>query len=70
MKKGDLFYVPSETMMFGKGRITKLTKPAVFINLKEIDSFYETYFDNQKYLIRKRDTFPVQEGVSYDVGPK
>ena len=68
MKKGELFYVPSETMVFGKGRITKIDKPTYLINLKETDSFYETYFENQKCLIRKKDTFPVKEGVDYSVG--
>ena len=69
MKKGDLFYVPSETMLFGKGKVLKTSKPALMINLGgDMDLFYETYFDNSKCLVRKNDIFPVKEGLKYDVG--
>ena len=61
MNKGDLFYVPSHTMLFGKGKILKTPEPTYLINLRELDSFYETFFENQKYMVRKQDTYPVLE---------
>ena len=39
LKKGDLFYVPSQTLIFGKGKILKMPKPSYLINLREVDSF-------------------------------
>ena len=48
LNKGDLFYVPSETLIFGKGKIVKMPEPTYMINLREVDTFYETFFENQK----------------------
>ncbi|MBT5638394.1 MAG: hypothetical protein HOJ16_07520 [Candidatus Peribacter sp.] len=67
IERGKLFYAPSGIMMFGKNVINKLEAPAVMINIKDMDNFYETYFDGAKYLVRKRDVFPIEEGVKYDV---
>lgn len=67
VKRGDLFYAPSGVMMFGKNAINKLEAPAVMMNLREKENFYETYFDGRKYLVRKKDVYPVEEGVKYNV---
>ncbi len=66
LNKGDLFYVPSGAVMIGKNKIKKLDKPAVMINLSDKEEFYETYFDGSKYLINKKNAFPLQQGVKYD----
>ena len=67
VEKGDLFYAPSGVAMFGKNKVNVLEKPAVMIKIRDTDEFYETYFDGAKYLVNKRDVYPVQEGVKYDV---
>ncbi len=64
LNKGDLFYVPSETLIFGKGKIVKMPEPTYMINLREVDTFYETFFENQKCMVRKNDVYPVKGDVS------
>ncbi len=63
LDKGDLFYVPSQTLIFGKGKILKMPKPSYLINLREVDSFYVTFFENQKCMVRKADVYPVKDEV-------
>ena len=62
LNKGELFYVPSDTMIFGKGKIIKTPEPTYLINLREVDSFYVTFFEDQKCMVRKQDAYPLREG--------
>jgi len=60
IKIGDLVYIPSDVAIFNKVSVLKLVKPVNLLVTDHKDNYYEVLFDEDRWLVRPEDAYPME----------